>query len=437
MKKVLSVLLVMVVGMALLVGCSSNQNDNTTTGAKDSTGNGEAGTVSANSTVANSQVDSENTEKTTGTGTGVALSDIKVGVIYVGDENESYSANHMQGVREMKETLGLADEQVIEKTTIPEGTECYDAAVDLVGQGCNIVFANSFGHEDYIIQAASEYPEVQFASAGGYQAAASGLSNMHNFFGSVYEARYITGVIAGMKLQDMIDSGEITADKAKMGYIGAFNYAEVISGYTAFYLGVKSICDSATMEVKYTSSWADMALDKESAEALIADGCVLISQHSDTPGAATVCQDKKVPLVGYNTDMISVAPDYAMTSAAINWAPYYIYAIQTVADGTELETDWCKGYADNAVKTTPLNKNVIVEGTEQKVKEAEEAIKSGKLHVFDTSTFTVNGTSIEKLIEQGGDYAKYKDYVSDGYFHESEARSAPLFDLKIDGITES
>ena len=228
----------------------------------------------------------------------VAASDVKVGCIMIGDENEGYTEAHLKAVEEMKKNLGLTDAQVVIKTNIKEDEGCYDAAVDLAEQGCNIIIANSFGHESYILQAAADYPDVQFCHATGYQAKSSGLTNMHNFFTNVYESRYLSGVVAGMKLNEMIQKGEVTKDKCKIGYVGAFPYAEVISGFTSFYLGVKSVCDSATMEVKYTNSWASFDLEKECAEQLIADGCVLISQHADTTGAPTACEAKKVPCVG-------------------------------------------------------------------------------------------------------------------------------------------
>ena len=281
-------------------------------------------------------------------GDGVAKEDLKVGIIYIGDENEGYSAAHMAGIDEMVENLGLEEDQVIEKTLIGENEAAYDAAADLADQGCQIVFANSFGHETYVLQAAGEYPEVQFCHATGTQAKASGLANMHNYFTNIYESRYVSGVVAGLKLNEMIEAGEITEDQAKMGYVGAFPYAEVISGYTSFYLGAKSVCPAVTMEVKYTNSWASFDLEKECADALISDGCVLISQHADTTGAPTACEAAGVPCVGYNIDMTSVAPNTALTSASINWGVYYTYAVQCMLDGTEIDVDWCKGFADGA-----------------------------------------------------------------------------------------
>jgi len=360
---------------------------------------------------------------------GVAKEDIKVGAIYIGDENEGYTEAHMKGIDEMIETLGLDESQVIEKTLIGEDEACADAAYDLADQGCQIIFANSFGHESYMLEAAGEYPDVQFCHATGYQAASSGLANMHNYFTSIYEARYVSGVVAGMKLNEMLDNGTITEDQAKVGYVGAYPYAEVISGYTSFFLGVRSVCPAATMEVKYTNSWASFDLEKECAEALIADGCVLISQHADTTGAPTACEAAGVPVVGYNVSMIETAPTQALTSASINWGPYYTYAVQSVIDGTAIDTDWCKGFSEGANRITELNDAAIAEGTKEKVEEVEAAIIDGSLKVFDTSTWTVDGETLDTYEKNG------IEYISDGYFHESEYGSAPAFDIAIDGIT--
>ena len=360
---------------------------------------------------------------------GIAKEDLKIGFVYIGDENEGYTAAHYNGAMEMKEALGLSDDQIIVKWNIPEDETAKDAAMDLADQGCQIVFANSFGHESYVIEAAKEYPDVQFCHATGFQAASSGLSNMHNYFTSIYESRYVSGVVAGLKLNQMIEDGTVKQDACKIGYVGAYPYAEVISGYTSFFLGVRSVCPDATMEVKYTNSWASFDLEKEAADALISDGCVLISQHADTTGAPTACEAAGVPCVGYNIDMTSVAPNTALTSASINWGVYYTYAVQCMLDGTEIDVDWCKGFADGADRLTPLNEKTVAEGTEEKVKEVEDAIIDGSLHVFDTSTFTVDGKEVTTYEKDG------TEYVSDGYFHESEFGSAPAFDLAIDGIT--
>lgn len=354
----------------------------------------------------------------------IPANELKVGLILLHDENIGYDEMHLAGFMAMVEKLGLTEDQYIIKYNIPEAEACYDAAVDLADQGCDLIYADSFGHESYVLQAAAEYPDVQFCHATGYQAAGSGLTNMHNFFTSVYESRYVSGVVAGLKINEMIEQGKITAEEAVMGYVGAYPYAEVISGYTAFYLGARSVCPSVTMKVTYTNSWADMALEKEAADALIAQGCVLISQHADTTGAPTACQAAGVPCVGYNVSMISVAPDSALTSAAVVWGPYYTYAAECMVSGEEIATDWCKGYADGATEIKELNENTIAAGTAEVVAEVEEKLKNGELHVFDTSTFTVNGEVLED-----------ETYVWDGYFHESELASAPAFTYIIDGIT--
>lgn len=394
--------------VSMLTGCGSGNNNN----------------KAADATVATEQASNE------GAGGTKDVSGLKIGVIYIGDENEGYSAAHMAGIDEMMEEFGLSQEQVIEKTNIPEDESCYDAAVDLADQGCNIVFATSFGHEDYLIRAAQDFPNAEFCHATGYQAASSGLANIHNYFDNIYEARYVSGVVAGMKINEMIEDGKITADQAKIGYVAAFPYAEVISGYTAFYLGARSVVPSATMEVKYTNSWADPSKESEMATALISDDCILISQHADTTGAPSVCEGEGIPNVGYNVDMISVAPNTALTSPTNDWGSYYKYAVGNYLNGEAIATDWCKGFSDGAVGITELG-SACAEGTQEKVDEVIAAIKDGSLHVFDTSTFTVDGESLESWKSASG-----IEYIYDGYFHESEAISAPAFELRIDGITE-
>ena len=360
----------------------------------------------------------------------------KVGVIYIGDENEGYTEAHMKGIAEMKKALGLSDSQVIEKKGIPESEKAYDAAVDLAEQGCTYIIATSFGHESYLIQAAKEYPKIVFAHATGYQAAMSGLKNMHNFMPSIYQARYVSGIVAGLKLNEMIASKKIKASEAKIGYVGAYPYAEVVSGYTSFFLGARSVCPSATMEVRYTNSWADMSLEKETAEALIAAKCVLISQHADTTGAPSACQAHGVPCVGYNVDMTAVAPDSALTSAAMNWGAFYTLSAKAVMNGQGFDVEWSKGYEEGAVYITKINSKVATSDAQAKAEAAEKAIKAGTLKVFNTKSFTVNGKSIEDLIKAGGDFAKYSNYVKDGAFNEQNGFAAPAFDLRIDGIVE-
>ena len=412
-KKVVSLLTAMALTAMTLAGCGSST-------AADSTDSTAAETTEE---AADTEADADRT---------AAVTNVKAGFIFLHDENSTYDLNFLNGAKAACEKLGI---EYMTKTNIPEGQEAYEAACELADAGCNFIFADSFGHEDYIIEAAKEYPNVQFSHATGTKAHTEGLDNFHNAFASIYDGRYLAGIAAGMKLNEMIENGDITADQAKIGYVGAFPYAEVISGFTSFYLGAKSVCESVTMEVQYTNSWADMTAEGEVANQLIADNCVLISQHADTTGAPSACETAGVPCVGYNVDMTSVAPDAALTSPTNNWGVYYTYAVQCVLDGKAIDTDWCKGFSEDAVRITPVNEAVAAEGTDAKVEEVEAALKDGSLHVFDTSTFTVNGSSLEDLIAEGGDYAKYADYVSDGYYHESELASAPSFDIIIDGIT--
>ena len=371
-------------------------------------------------------------------GKGIAKEDLKIGAIYIGDENEGYTAAHMAGIDEMQEALGLDDSQVIEKTLIGEDEGCYDAAADLADQGCQIIFANSFGHETYILEAAGEYPDVQFCHATGTQAASSGLSNMHNYFTNIYEARYVSGVVAGLKLNQMIEDGTITEDSCKMGYVGAFPYAEVISGYTSYFLGARSVCPTATMEVTFTGSWYDETAEKEGANKLIANGCVLISQHADSLGAPTACELAGVPNVSYNGSTVAACPNTFIVSSRINWVPYMKYMIECVRDNKAIDTDWCKGINEGAVELTPINEKVAAPGTAEAIKAAEEQFKAGTLHVFDTSTFTVDGktlTSYMADVDTDEKFTPDTEVISNGYFHESEKRSAPYFDVNIDGIT--
>lgn len=364
---------------------------------------------------------------------GIPVEQVKIGYITIGDENEGYSANHLNGLKEAQAALGISDDQVLCKYNVPETEDAYEAAIDLAEQGCNIIFATSFGHESYVFQAAAEYPNIQFCHATGNSAMNSELTNVHNYFYAVYESRYVSGVVAGMKLAQMIEDGTITAENAKIGYVGAFPFAEVISGFTAFFLGARSQCPSVTMEVRYTNSWGDMALEKETAEALIADGCVLISQHADTTGAPSACEAAGVPCVGYNISMLPVAPNTALTSAAGDWGAYVTYAVKCLIDGEEVARDWCKGYAEGAVYTTELNDSIVAPGTAEKVAELEEAFKAGTVKVFDTSAFTVNGETLTSYTTAYG--LEGIEMVSDGEFHESSVRSAPYFDILIDGIT--
>ena len=361
----------------------------------------------------------------------VADADLKLGFIFLHDENSTYDKNFMDAAREVQKELNLTDEQVIFKTNVPEGNECYEAAADLADQGCDIVFADSFGHEPYMLKAAKEFPEVQFCHATGTTAHTEKLANFHNAFASIYEGRYIAGVAAGMKLNEMIENGEFAAEDAKIGYVGAYTYAEVISGYTSFFLGARSVCPTATMEVQFTGSWYDEALEKEAATKLISDGCKLISQHADSMGAPTACENANIPNVSYNGSTQAACPNTFIISSRIDWAPYYKYVIDCYENDKEIGADWVGGLETGSVKLTEINEAAAAKGT-------KEDIKSGKVKVFDTAAFTVEGKTLDSYladVDTDADYTPDTEVIKDGYFHESEMRSAPYFDLQIDGIT--
>ena len=363
------------------------------------------------------------------------LSALKVGFIFLHDENSTYDLNFMNAAKEACETLGV---ESVFKTNIPEDQSCYEAAAELADAGCNIVFADSFGHEDYIIQAAKEFPEVQFCHSTGTKAHTEGLDNYHNAFASIYEGRYLAGVAAGLKLNEMIDNGDFAAEDAKIGYVGAFTYAEVVSGYTSFFLGARSVCPTATMEVTFTGSWYDETAEKEAANKLIANGCKLISQHADSMGAPTACETAGIPNVSYNGSTITACPNPFIVSSRIDWAPYYEFVINAVANGETVPADWTGTLATGSVVLTEVNEAAAAAGTADKIAEVKAALEAGTIHVFDTAAFTVGGetlTSYMADVNTDPNYEADTEVVIDGYFHESEMRSAPYFDLRIDGIT--
>ena len=360
---------------------------------------------------------------------------LKFGFIYLHDENSTYDNNFLVAAKEACEKMGV---EMINKTNIDESDACKEAALDLVDQGCDIIFADSFGHEDFMIEAAKANPDVQFLHATGTKAHTEKLDNFHNAFASIYEGRYLAGVAAGMKINEMIEAGKFTKDEAKMGYVGAHPYAEVKSGYTSFYLGAKSVCPTVTMEVKFTGSWYDETLEKEAANKLISDGCILISQHADSMGAPTACEAAGVPNVSYNGSTVKACPNTFIVSSKINWAPYFEYAIKCVQEGKAIDTDWTGTIATGSVELTEVNEKAAAKGTKEAVDAAKADLESGKLNVFDTANFTVKGEALTSYMADVDSDAEFKgdtEVVKDGVFEESKYRSAPYFDVDIDGIS--
>ena len=348
-------------------------------------------------------------------------------LITLHDSNSSYDKNFIDAFNEIGTELGV-DVEI--KSGVPEGEECYNAAKEFAESGCKGIFADSFGHEEYILKAAKEYPKIQFAHATGTLAHTEKLDNFHNVFAKIYEARYVTGIAAGMKLNEMIKNNEIKESEAKIGYVGAFPYAEVISGFTAFYLGAKSVCNSTTMKVRYTGSWYDEQLEKEAAEKLIDDDkCKIISQHADSQGAPNVCESKGVPNVYYNGENTQLTKSY-LISQKINYKPFFKIFVEKTQKGTKMEYDYTGSLNDDSVIVYKAS-SIAASGTQAAVDKAIEDLKSNKTKVFDTSKFTVDG---QKLTSYKADVDTDYEAISDGYFHESELRSAPYFDIIIDGI---
>ena len=390
----------------------------------------------------------------------IAKEDLKIGVILVGDETEGYTLAHMNGIRQAAATLGLNESQIIWKYKVEENGSCTTAAEDLADQGCQLIISNSYGHQDYMNAAAEEFEDVAFVAMTGDYAAISGKSNFFNAFTKVFQSRYVSGVVAGLKVAELVNSGVLTAEKqpnsftedgkVKIGYVGAFPYAEVVSGYTAFFLGIRSVYPDVVMEVQYTNSWFDIAAEAAAGEALVANGCVIIGQHADSTGApsavekllnnGTICYS-----VGYNVDMLEVAPNAALTSPTNGWDVYYTDLFQAMLNGEPVPQDWAKGYEANAVAITTLGPS-CAEGTAEKVAEVIAALADGSLKVFDTSTFTVGGEAVTSApidlsyidfstmtVVYAGETV---EAIVDGAFDESSFRSAPYFSLRIDGITE-
>ena len=425
MKKFLALLLTL--AMALSLAACSNSNEESTNDAPDDSATEEAG----------------------------GAADVKIGLICVHDINSGYDAAHIEGLTTACEELGItanaddpANSQVIFRYNIPEDETCYDAAVDLAEEGCNIIFSDSYGHQMYMQQAATDYPDVTFVACTGDLAANSGLDNYKNIFPYTYESRYVSGVVAGMKLQELMADGTVT--DPKVGYVGAYPYAEVVCGYTAFLLGIQSIVPEAYMEVQYTNSWYDPTAESEAANALMANGCVIIGQHADSTGAPSAVQaalesGTVAYSVGYNIDMLSVAPEAALTSAQNNWSVLYQATLEKFIAGEEIPADYATGCADGAVMISALGPS-CAEGTQEKVDEVWAGIADGSLKVFDTSTFTVGGETVTEyevnfsIIDFNTGTVIYEgpteNVISDGVFQESVYRSAPYFDLRIDGITE-
>lgn len=411
MKKLLALVLVLALAAALFAGCTNdvpNESAKPSESAKPADG-GEAKTI-------------------------------KVGLICIGDENDQgYTYNFIRGkdaATKTLETKGIRVEWVV-KWNIPEGDACEDANRELAEAGCKIIFNNSYGFEDYMLKVAPDYPDIQFVGCTNQASWGDGLKNTHNAFANIYEGRYLAGIVAGMKLEQLIVNGELEKDKAVIGYVGAFPFAEVKSGYTAYFLGARSVCPSVTMKVQFVNNWSDATAESNAASALCDAGCKMISQHADNSTPATVAQSKGAFFTSYNNDMISVAPEACLIGTRIDWSVYFCEAIEAVVNGQEFPQDWSKGLADGAVVLTALNEQIAAPGTKEKLAEVEAGLKDGTIQVFDTNTFTIKDEKLTQAfaLDTDGDFqADKEEAVFDGAFHESYFQSAPYFTLDIDGI---
>ena len=454
MKKYLALFLALVMTLALVAcggGSSTPSGDEAAAPAETSTGGGDDSGIKEAPADTPMAVKGSVSDVFDGNTAGLNTN-VKIGVVLVGDENEGYTYAHIDGIRKAAAAVGLSDANFVWFYNIPESEECYDKCIECVEQGCGLVITNSYGHQTYCQQAAEENPDVEFVAMTGDMAIASGLDNFCNAFNLTYESRFVSGVVAGLKLKEMMDQGLVT--DPYIGYVGAFPYAEVVSGYTGFFLGIKSIVPEAHMDVQYTNSWFNIQDEGKAAEALMARGCCIIGQHADSTGAPKAVQTAKdngkaVYSVGYNIDMLAAAPTAALTSSTNDWSVYYSYAFSQLMKGEKIATNWAGGYPEGAVAITPLGPEVAA-GTAEKVAEVQKAIEDGTLHVFDTSTFTIQKctdgsyasddaghVTIACATDTDGDWAAdTANVIIDGYYNESYVQSAPSFGLRIDGITE-
>ena len=360
---------------------------------------------------------------------------LKVGMICIGDENDQgYTYNFFrakEAVTEKMAAKGVTIQwEVITNQLEDEGVT--DACIELAEGGCEIVICNSYGHEPFMLKAAPDYPDVQFIGCTNLNSQFAGLDNCHNAFADIYEGRYVAGVVAGMKIKELIDNGTITVEEAKIGYVGAFPFAEVISGFTAFYLGARSIVPEVTMTVKYVSSWSDATAEGNAAQALCDEGCSLISQHSDNTTPATVAQQNGVFHVGYNNDMAGVAPEASLISSRIDWSVYFEYLFTCAVNGETPAKDWTAGMAEGAVVLTDLNTAIAAEGTQAKMDEVIAGLADGSINVF-AGPWSGTGTAY------GADAPDTLTMAEGEFFKESDVAngqtSAPYFYWILEGIT--
>ncbi len=358
-------------------------------------------------------------------GAGIAKEDLKIGVVHILDpSDQGYTYNHDLGAKYMIEKLGLNENQYIPKFNIndQDSAATRSALQELVEAGCQIIFATSFGYGPTVTEMAKEYPDIQFAHATGVDAHFAELPNLHNYFAKIHQARYLGGIAAGLKAKEI--------GNPKLGYVAAVPYAEVISGYTAFFLGAQSVYPEVTMDVIYLGSWGEAQKEKEIAERLINSGAGVISQHSDSVTPAIAAQDGGAFHVGYNNDMVAAAPKASLLSARINWGIYMTEAVQSMIDGTEIPVDWGQGIVQGAGEggaayLSPLNTAIAAPGTQEALDAAEADIISGKNMIFQGALVDKDGKPLELYNFDGELIFTFEN--ADSVFDESADFSAPAF----------
>ena len=326
----------------------------------------------------------QNTE-VTGNGKGIAKENIKVGVLHISDpaEGSGYSYTHDIGIQGMQENLGLSDSQIVRKLNIDDGdAKAVEKALqECVDEGCNVIFTTSWGYMKPTADMAEKYPDVYFSHGTGYM---SNGKNFNNYFGRIYQARYLSGIVAGMNTKTN-----------KIGYVAAQDStnSDVTGGIDAFALGVYSVNPDAVIHVKVTNSWYDPAAEKAATEKLLAMGCDVMSQHCDTPYPQTLAQEKGVYGIGYNSDMSKETPKSCLCSVIWNWSAYYTSAVKSIIDGTWDGSNYYGGMSEGLVEITDLA-DFCVKGTQEKVDEASSLILSGKFNVFDGVMQTNDGKTV-------------------------------------------
>lgn len=361
---------------------------------------------------------------------------LKIGYLLPSGTDATNTISRVEGIRKMQVETGLKDAQILIKRGVKD-KDCANVIDELVENKCNIIFACSGSYENAVVQAAEKYPDVQFCQEGGKKAKKSGLTNMHNYYVRLYEAYYTAGVTAGLKLNQMLNSGKVSSGDCTIGFVANKKTPESTSCINAFYLGVGKVCSQADMLVRYVGSTGVYDDDGEAAKQLAEAGAAFMCQYTATTAVAAVCAENDIPIIGNDVNVIDVAPSEALTSAKADWSIYYSYAVKNVIKGKAIATDWTGDYKDGSVILTQLNDQHLASGTVEKLKEVEKNLRSGKEKIFDTENFTVDGDSLEERIEEDTDFKHYKKNVKNGEYKESMKRSAPSMNFLIDGIEES